>query len=752
MSIQEDKKKFYCREWAFQKLAHCLDQRPVSKTCGALLLGGSGCGKTTFCSELCWPSQGPASRQQRALNRRLLGYHFLQGHNEKSLSLSEFVRSLVTQILNHSTESHKERSMRRRLAQESTKTGDSGKCLSPKLVKNISYEQNLSESCNITQEHLYSNISYTENLLSPSLESKKAVEMPPVPSLPVNPRTVIADAYLEKLKSDPEIQIALRAKNIEVNPDDCLKRALLFPLLEIDPPKTSLFIIIDSIDEHSFVYSNSTLTRSKPRERSSQSRTIAELLANHHHLFPQWLLLVCTARKQSKSIAKMFTGFRKLSLDDLRKSQVVRDVQQYILARLDQENSLRQHISRDTAEMLNQLHIKSNGCFLYLEKVLDGVSDNFIVLREVREIPGTLNGLYLWLCQRLFNRRQFAKVQPLLNVILAAKCALSESLLFEIIKVYNPKLTSEEFKKRFNMLSRVIVVSKSGAIRLFHHSFAEWLLDIKHCTQKYLCNIFHGHCILAMYYTLHAKVLNNQEIYDYAFHLTRMEQYLSEKPNQKCPTLMYKLSHEKSISLGENSLEKTSTEIYSDLKALQELTKNYEKELSFEIENLDTSFVGTENSQNNLDDCQFNIDLGLPKVEVCNVKSPVSDKNPIYAEINKNKKGKRNIEMTQSLENNTGKDLTPLTVNTSKMQDSSSKNSVDVHTLTVLWLINSCCNVEDCLLEGNEMAGVNFGAFLPTDPKVLKLLLEAGAVEQADVDGCDYESQVSDLDFLLCIC
>lgn len=58
-----------------------------------------------------------------------------------------------------------------------------------------------------------------------------------------------------------------------------------------------------------------------------------------------------------------------MSLDDLRKSQVVRDVQQYILSRLDQEQNLRQHISRDTAEMLNQLHIKSNGCFLYLEKV-----------------------------------------------------------------------------------------------------------------------------------------------------------------------------------------------------------------------------------------------------------------------------------------------------------------------------------------------------------------------------------------------
>ena len=34
-------------------------------------------------------------------------------------------------------------------------------------------------------------------------------------------------------------------------------------------------------------------------------------------------------------------GFRKISLDDLRKAYIVKDVQQYILHRLDQEEALR---------------------------------------------------------------------------------------------------------------------------------------------------------------------------------------------------------------------------------------------------------------------------------------------------------------------------------------------------------------------------------------------------------------------------
>ena len=102
---------------------------------------------------------------------------------------------------------------------------------------------------------------------------------------------------------------------------------------------------------------------------SSGATTIAELLARNHAHCPPWLLVVCTARRQSRSVTRQFAGFRKVVLDDLRKAHVVRDVQQYILCRLDRDERLRLHLSRETAELLNQLHIKCNGCFLYLEKV-----------------------------------------------------------------------------------------------------------------------------------------------------------------------------------------------------------------------------------------------------------------------------------------------------------------------------------------------------------------------------------------------
>lgn len=172
--------------------------------------------------------------------------------------------------------------------------------------------------------------------------------------------------------------------------------------------------------------------------------------------------------------------------------------------------------------MLNQLHIKSNGCFLYLEKVLDGVAENFIVLREVREIPGTLNGLYLWLCQRLFSRKQFAKVQPLLNVILAAKLPITQDSLYKCVKTANQNITIDDFNRRLHLLRRVISVSRAGALMLFHHSFGEWLLDVKYCTQKYLCSALEGHAMLAAHYTLRGAELNADEICVLGQHLQRV--------------------------------------------------------------------------------------------------------------------------------------------------------------------------------------------------------------------------------------
>ncbi|KAM4606887.1 uncharacterized protein O3C94_023100 [Discoglossus pictus] len=406
---------FFCREWALQRLQHCLEGLGGAQTPGILITGSPGAGKTTLCREILWPTSeaGHCSR----LSSRVLAYHFCQAHAHASLCPRQFIQNLVQQLRKSS------------------------------LINGYKLE--------------------------------------------VEPASCQGDL------------------------DEVFKRKVLLPLMALPPPSQNLLLLVDSLDETCCCCHSEGF----PRESDG---SIAELLANHHELLPPWLLLVCSTRRRSKAVTRMFTGFRRLCLDDLRKAHVVRDVQQYILYRLDREETLRQHLTIDTAEMLNQLHIKSNGCFLYLEKVLDGVSEGSIVLREIRHIPGTLNGLYLWLCQRLFSGRQFSQVQTLLNVLLASPRPLSASELHRAVWTKQMKgWSTEDFNKTLVSVSGLLMPQSISQNLLvpFHHSFSEWLLDVKYCTQKYLCNVAEGHSMLAMSLSAQAPSLDPAEVHQLARHL-----------------------------------------------------------------------------------------------------------------------------------------------------------------------------------------------------------------------------------------
>jgi ankyrin repeat protein len=298
------------------------------------------------------------------------------------------------------------------------------------------------------------------------------------------------------------------------NADEFFMSCVVQPLQAVPPPADKHLIIVDSVDES---------VLQPVDERTEGSKTIAELLAKHCHLLPSWLTVICSARRQSRTITKLFSGFRKICLDDLRKPYIVRDIQQYILSRLDREVELRQHLSRETAEMLNQLHIKSNGCFLYVETVLNGVADGCLQLKEVRDIPGTLNGLYLWLCQRMFAKNSFATVQPVLNVMLAARRPLTAMELYSCMYTTDTSLTFDNFQHHLQTIAALLVEGSDGTKIFFHHSFAEWLLDVKHCTPKYLCSAAAGHSMLAMSFSMHAAGLAPVEIQDFALHLTKSD-------------------------------------------------------------------------------------------------------------------------------------------------------------------------------------------------------------------------------------
>lgn len=97
-------RRFYCREWALEKLQRCLEARDAAKAVegaisvspGILVTGGPGTGKTALCTELVWP-QSEACRAA-GLASRCLAWHYCQREDAGSIEVWRFVLGLVEQL------------------------------------------------------------------------------------------------------------------------------------------------------------------------------------------------------------------------------------------------------------------------------------------------------------------------------------------------------------------------------------------------------------------------------------------------------------------------------------------------------------------------------------------------------------------------------------------------------------------------------------------------------------------------------
>ena len=105
----------------------------------------------------------------------------------------------------------------------------------------------------------------------------------------------------------------------------------------------------------------------------------------------------------------------------------------------------------------------------------------------IRDIPGTLNGLYLWLCLKQFNKKNFAKVRPLVNILLASD-TLSEAELYEVVSIAGAVSSQETFQKYMCQLRPLLARSQPSAAQLYHPSLAEWFTQTKFCGPAFACS------------------------------------------------------------------------------------------------------------------------------------------------------------------------------------------------------------------------------------------------------------------------
>ncbi|KOB74716.1 Ankyrin repeat domain-containing protein 50 [Operophtera brumata] len=150
--------------------------------------------------------------------------------------------------------------------------------------------------------------------------------------------------------------------------------------------------------------------------------------------------------------------------------------------------------------------------------VLDGVADGFIALREIKEIPGTLNGLYLWLAQRLFHGRRFSKhcTRRYLasphdgHAALGMYYTLTATRCVRYISVPPLVRDVQHCTRRYlasphdghAALGMYYTLTATRCVRYI--SVPPLVRDVQHCTRRYLASPHDGHAALGMYYTLTA--------------------------------------------------------------------------------------------------------------------------------------------------------------------------------------------------------------------------------------------------------
>ncbi|KRY43172.1 Ankyrin repeat domain-containing protein 50 [Trichinella spiralis] len=328
----------------------------------------------------------------------------------------------------------------------------------------------------------------------------------------------VMDEYRQIVTTDERKAVWLQdVAACEASPLQAFGALIAEPLAKLQnlhqPEDSSLFLLIDSM--HDQCDRSAATGGTTP----SETVTILDCIAEFQEILPKWLLIVCTSRRQCKCLARKLSGFRRITLDDVERPQIASDIQRYILHRMQQ---MPVDLNGQMDDLVKLLTIKSDGCFLYLEMVLDAAADRFLLLRDVCQVPGTLNGLYLWMCDRLFDTEQpYTTVRTIFSVLLASRQPISLRQLYQCVCTADTSLSWAQFLVAVKRVARLLWTDESMCL-LFHSSFADWLTDVKHATPKYHCQPLIGHGCLAMYYSYRAARLGAGELVNFAYHLSRL--------------------------------------------------------------------------------------------------------------------------------------------------------------------------------------------------------------------------------------
>ncbi|VDK20228.1 unnamed protein product [Taenia asiatica] len=512
---------FVGRDWVFDKIFRWLqlssDGTPVSTEsmyCSFIVMGGPGTGKTSLLNEII-------KNNPLGLSSRLLAYHTCSNQFVASINLPRFILSLRDQLV----------------ARQDT----IGALYRERLAAGGGRLNRLFTSARLC--------AFPDEVLSEGIFK------------------TLGDLDSKQIGGDQKLFFAIDAA------DECLR---LNPNSEVRaPPSISTtgcshkrLSQASSTSDYAGEFQSLGLYHSTNRiGQGWVSRNLLELLAINALFLPPWIGLLLTCRRDSQTILRrLFRCASTVFLDDIRCPSVFKDVNDYICMRLKNDNLLQNTFDLYGQDVLHMLQHKCNASFLYLNIILTAVSECWLTPEYIKTIPGTINGLFLWLCQRLLNpfpndpsSSIMTTIKPVLNLVLTSPRPLTlievdvilqsnkvsskvlenwrQVLVLPFFLVHQyPTLLRQQQPHQWVDLLDYADLQHERVLSLAHTSLRDWFLDVKYSTPACLASSRDGHTMLALaaLNQIHkSPCLSHSFTWDILYNFTRSSLYSSSEALQK---------------------------------------------------------------------------------------------------------------------------------------------------------------------------------------------------------------------------
>jgi len=242
----------------------------------------------------------------------------------------------------------------------------------------------------------------------------------------------------------------------------------------IDGGRERYLIVIDALDEAGEAGRN----------------PLVEMLARNASRLPEWIGIVVTSRPES-AVKTPLQGLNPLVLDTGTDDNRA-DIRDY----LRHELALQLENRPDADRLIEQILEKSEGVFLYVERVCHDLQQGHLTLERPDQFPQGLGGVFCQFFDRQFpDLEKFRRdIRPALRAILAAREPLPIEILQRLFNWQDEDLC--DFTRILGSFFPVTSEAGHEVIKPYHKSLADWLAD-EGKAGRYFVSVTQGHRELA---------------------------------------------------------------------------------------------------------------------------------------------------------------------------------------------------------------------------------------------------------------